>query len=240
MERAKEPVQDVLQAVDDIPVHIGAVELKSILFERLLPAWKIYTRGYPLEIDDIIMRTKDWVEIQPLNPDRSVISRPFFKHGKNGATTFKPGRCLINFHVPNRVYDDYLNYLERLGDNDHSTDRVRVSAFDVYQVFNPPLIFQNRQGNISNDIRSTPRGQKRLRSLSPEQSHTSTHLAGIFSDTVNTTTTTSAQVNLMPSPKRTKICHEVSPTTRRLGNALRLQKPPTAQEVQSLCKFFLI
>ena len=51
--------------------------------------WLAYTEQFPLDINDIVMRTKDWVEIQPLNPDRDVISRQFFKTGKNGGIIFK-------------------------------------------------------------------------------------------------------------------------------------------------------
>jgi hypothetical protein len=64
----------------------GAVELKGLLYEHLLPVWNTYTEGFPLEINDIIMRTKEWVEIKPLNPDQDVIARQFFKSGKGGLT----------------------------------------------------------------------------------------------------------------------------------------------------------
>ena len=77
------------------------------------PQWETYTEGFPLSIDDIIMRTKDWVVIRPSNSDRDVISQPFFKVGKGGATTFKGGRCIVNFHIPNHVYHGYLEYADR-------------------------------------------------------------------------------------------------------------------------------
>ena len=59
------------------------------------------------------MRTKDWVEIQPLNPDHDVIARQFFKPGKNGGITFKPRRCLVHFHIPNKIYNQYLDFAEK-------------------------------------------------------------------------------------------------------------------------------
>jgi hypothetical protein len=79
----------------------------------MLPQWTAYTRGFPLGINDIVMRTKDWVEIRPLDPDQDVVSQPFFKIGKGGATSFKSGRCIINFHIPNDVYGEYLEYADR-------------------------------------------------------------------------------------------------------------------------------
>jgi len=59
------------------------------------------------------MQLKDWVEIQPLNPDCDVISCAFFKTGKNGGITFRAGHCLINFHIPNKIYNTYLDYAEQ-------------------------------------------------------------------------------------------------------------------------------
>ncbi|KAI9452826.1 hypothetical protein F5148DRAFT_1289442 [Russula earlei] len=105
-------IGDILQAVDNVPVHIGAVELKHLLYEHLLSIWNAYMDKYPLAIDDIIMRTKDWVEIKPLNPDQDVISHQFFKSGKGGLT-FKSGHCTIFFHIPNVIYQQYLDNVER-------------------------------------------------------------------------------------------------------------------------------
>ena len=59
------------------------------------------------------MGSKDWVEIQPLNPDPDVILCAFFKMGKNGEITFKAGRCLVNFHIPDKIYSAYLDYAEQ-------------------------------------------------------------------------------------------------------------------------------
>ena len=107
------PFQDVLQAIDNVPVHIGAVELKKLLYKEIIPSWNSYTEGYPIAIEDIVMRSKEWVAIQPLNPDRDVISRPFFKPGRGGASIFKTGRCTVLFHIPNNIYNQYLNYVEK-------------------------------------------------------------------------------------------------------------------------------
>lgn len=86
--------------------------------------WLAYTEQFPLNIEDIVMRTKDWVEIQPLNPDRDVIARQFFKTGKNGGITFKTGRCLIYFHIPNKIYGRYLDYVEKNEEERLNIERV--------------------------------------------------------------------------------------------------------------------
>jgi hypothetical protein len=74
--------------------------------------WNAYAEGFPLEIDDIIMRMKEWVEIKPLNPDQDVITCHFFKSEKGGLT-FKAGCCIIFFHIPNAIYNQYLDDAER-------------------------------------------------------------------------------------------------------------------------------
>ena len=103
--------KDVLQAVNNVPVHIGAVELKGLLYEHILPVWNAYTEGFLLEINDFIMRMKEWVEIKPLNPDQDVIACQFFKSG-NGGLTFKAGHCII-LHIPNAIYNKYIYNAEK-------------------------------------------------------------------------------------------------------------------------------
>ena len=67
----------------------------------------------PLEINVIsIMRMKEWVEIKLLNPDQDVIVHQFFKSGKGGLT-FKADWCIILFHIPNAIYNQYLYDAER-------------------------------------------------------------------------------------------------------------------------------
>lgn len=95
--------QDVTETVDNIPVNIGAVELKKYLFAAIMPQWSAYTRGFPLNIDDVMMRNKHWVCIRPTDPDQGVIADEFFKPGKGGVVTFKTGRCVIHLHIPNKV-----------------------------------------------------------------------------------------------------------------------------------------
>ena len=48
--------QDITETVGDIPVHIGAVHLKQILYEKVQPLWMKRTQNFPLPVDNIIMR----------------------------------------------------------------------------------------------------------------------------------------------------------------------------------------
>jgi hypothetical protein len=100
--------QDCTEAADHIPIHIGAVELKKILYEAVIPKWWQWTNNYPLPLDDVVMRNHNWVVLAPKNPDRDVIADQFFKRAKKGGLTFKGGKCIINLHVPNHIYNAML------------------------------------------------------------------------------------------------------------------------------------
>jgi hypothetical protein len=89
--------------VDHVPVHVGADTLKIILYNAIIPKWNAWTNYFPLHIDQIIMRDKLWVILEPTAPDRDAISKHFFKPGKKGQI-FKTGKTLIHFHIPNKVY----------------------------------------------------------------------------------------------------------------------------------------
>lgn len=104
--------QDLVEAVDHIPVHIGAVALKRTLYNAIIPRWNRWTNDFPLHIDQITMRDKQWVILYPTDPDCDAIAKYFFKTGKKGNRIFKSGKTVIQFHIPNEIYDDMLEKRE--------------------------------------------------------------------------------------------------------------------------------
>lgn len=83
-----------------------------MLYNALIPRWNAWTKSFPLAIDDIIMHDKNWVELTPNYPDRDVIFKHFLSsRGKKGPT-FKSGKTLIQFHVPNEIYATMLEKRE--------------------------------------------------------------------------------------------------------------------------------
>lgn len=120
----------ITETVNNIPVNIGAVELKKYLFAAILPNWSNYTHGFPLRIEDVTMRDKNWVCIKPENPDQGVIAEEFSKPGKGGVLVFKAVRCVVHLHVPNKVRgQEDLHIL--------STDKLKIrftrNASCIYQ-----------------------------------------------------------------------------------------------------------
>jgi hypothetical protein len=95
--------------VDHIPVYIGADALKRILYDAIIPKWNRWTENFPLCIDQIMMCDKLWVVLKPTAPDCDVIARNFFRSGKKGTQTFKTGKTIIHFHVPNEIYNVMIN-----------------------------------------------------------------------------------------------------------------------------------
>jgi len=82
--------------------------LKKTLYDAIIPRWNNWTNYFPLHIDQILMRDKLWVILEPSVPDHDAIAKHFFKPGKKGTPTFKSGKTLIHFHVLNEIYDAML------------------------------------------------------------------------------------------------------------------------------------
>lgn len=107
-----------MEVIDDVPVHIGANELKILCFHAIERPWKIFTNGFPLSIDDVILRDDKWARIWAREPDVDVISSRFFHAPKKtgGAPQFRTKKTVINIHIPNSVYDAYLRALEEVAE----------------------------------------------------------------------------------------------------------------------------
>jgi hypothetical protein len=95
--------------VDHVPVHVGARDLKQRLYEAVMPKWRAWAHDYPLLLDDFVMRDHHWVILLPKNPDRNIIAAQFFKPKKKGTPVFRSGKCVINLHIPNDIYQGMLN-----------------------------------------------------------------------------------------------------------------------------------
>ncbi|KAF8059518.1 hypothetical protein FPV67DRAFT_1564953 [Lyophyllum atratum] len=212
-------VGDIVEAVNNIPVHIGATELKKILYDEILPSWQEYTEGFHISIHDFVMRDKDGARIKSNTPDRDVISKPFFKTAKGGQV-FKEGRCIINFHVPNPIYNQYLTWSEQ---REEERLHAQVAKQSERQEVMTPTRTQGKK-----------QGKKRYRSPSPEPEQTH-RISGVLVD-MRTNLVSDTPQTPGRSSKRPKAgpSYDLSPTTRRLGDALRSQQLPTAKDVQSL------
>lgn len=98
--------------------------MKKILYDAVIPRWNSWTKHYPLPLDSVMMRDHNWVHLLPQKPDRDIIAKQFFKPGKKGAMVFKSGKCVVNLHIPNEIYQSMLMQKEE------QEETVEIAAVD--------------------------------------------------------------------------------------------------------------
>ena len=129
--------QDIFEALQSIPVHIGAEQLKLVLYHALLPHYVKWSKGFPLPIEECQIRNKLWVELVPKHPDVDAVADYFFtSKGKNKAKAFTPKQGIDLFLVI--THEKYEAILQ------HLSDMEEVSLFYlivVYHILNPSLTF---------------------------------------------------------------------------------------------------
>lgn len=104
-----------METIPEVPVNVGATELKQIVFYLLLPRFLKWSKNYGLTIDDCELRTKQWVELIPRYPDVNAIANQFFvTKGKSTVKTFaaKQGAELF-LVISHETYVDILDTIER-------------------------------------------------------------------------------------------------------------------------------
>ena len=95
-------VKDITETISNIPIHIGVANLKVIAYYTILPMFLKWSLNYPLSIDNVKLRNKNWVELLPKGPgdeDLNAIEAEFY--------TFK-GKAKSRQFLPNKVLDLYL------------------------------------------------------------------------------------------------------------------------------------
>ncbi|KAK2463878.1 hypothetical protein APHAL10511_004050 [Amanita phalloides] len=247
-------VHDCIEAVDHIPVHIGANDLKNILYSTVILKWNEWTNNCPLPINSIVMRNHNWVALMPRNPDRDVIAEQFFKPGKKGNTTFKKGKAIVNLHVPNDIYGAVLACKEAeefkaekaLDDLSTATANFTLAKTNKKR---ERSISPSSTSQLSSDIiqiSTTPiqrpkpvaRYSKRLRPASAmggAKSTTMDNWSGacqVSNPSVSETPVQSVESSIVKSGKKT---HELS--AEQISQALRAQRCPTNKEIRPFCKF---
>ncbi|KAG6808192.1 hypothetical protein H0H92_005087, partial [Tricholoma furcatifolium] len=209
-------VGDCIEAIDNVSLHIGANELKALLFNLILPTWTKYSGGFSIGINDVIMRNKDWVEIRPKDPDMDAISASFLKDGKKGESIFKPGRCLIYLHLPNDVYKLYEDWIEAQ-EFEGLLDRVEDT--------------KAKGKEKRKAAEKTPASRKRA--LSPELT------SADFTTRIDCTQPSQTMTRGSKRQKTNTISAVASDhlaifPTQRLSDVLRMQRPPRDVDVQAL------
>lgn len=105
--------QDIFEALSNIPVHIGADDLKLVLYHALLPQYIKWSKGFPIQLEDCQLRNKLWVELIPKHPDVDAVAEYFFSSkGKNKAKIFMPKQGIdLYLVITNEKYEAVLQHL---------------------------------------------------------------------------------------------------------------------------------
>jgi hypothetical protein len=124
-------IKDITETVTNIPLHIGVSHLKAVAYFTILSLFLKWSGDYPLSIDDVKLRNKNWVEMLPKGPgdeDVNAIESEFF--------TFK-GKAKTRQFLPNKVLDLYLgiSYAMRSEIDIYIEERNTNPVSVCYQVF---------------------------------------------------------------------------------------------------------
>jgi hypothetical protein len=90
--------QNISETIANIPVYIGIQALKNIAYFTLLPPFIKWSKNDTLEIEDLCLRFKDWVELVSLGSGdediNAIASKFFIAKGKSKTVQFHPGKGL--------------------------------------------------------------------------------------------------------------------------------------------------
>ena len=129
--------QDIFEALSNIPVHIGANDLKWVLYHAVLPHYIKWSKGFPIQMDECQIRNKLWVELVPKHPDVDAVAEHFFtSKGRNKGRVFTPKQGVELYLVI--THEKYEAILQHLSDIDEvsffasDSDTIQVTSSSLY------------------------------------------------------------------------------------------------------------
>jgi hypothetical protein len=114
-------LQNISETISNIPVYIGVQELKNIAYFTLLPPFIKWSKEDSLDVEDLRLRFKNWVELIPAGPDNedvgAISSRFFLPKGRSKTIQFHPNKVLeLYLELPFDRYEEILTRLENMED----------------------------------------------------------------------------------------------------------------------------
>jgi hypothetical protein len=131
--------QDLNDVIINIPLNIGAHDLKCLLFLACKVRFeKRFSGGYPVSLSSFTLRTKNWAEILPVDPDENAISSHWMKKGKgkaaSGPLQFAASSTpmKIDLHFDNDYLEEVNEHLDKQElASRKAKERVSGSAFEM-------------------------------------------------------------------------------------------------------------
>jgi len=141
--------QNLYEAVNNIPVHIGVSNLKHILYHALLPQFLDWSKGFPLSIEECELRDKNWVQLLPRQPDINAIAEQFFEaKPRSKVKVFSSKKSAdLSLCVKNEKYQEVLQHLINL---DEASEEVGTQAlFYAFNTASGPIYSEAQYSIIS-------------------------------------------------------------------------------------------
>jgi hypothetical protein len=92
------PTQNISETIANIPVYIGVQALKNIAYFTPLPLFIKWSKNDTLDIEDLCLWFKDWVELVSLwsgnNDINTITSKFLIAKEKSKTVQFHPGEGL--------------------------------------------------------------------------------------------------------------------------------------------------
>jgi hypothetical protein len=108
LERSHNSGKNISDTIGSVPAHIGVADLKKICFIALHPRFLKWSKDYPLSVDDVSLRHKNWLEISPPRHgqiDCDAIWHKFLTQTKTGQK-FSPGTGLeLYLEIDHETYE---------------------------------------------------------------------------------------------------------------------------------------
>ncbi|KAL1687134.1 hypothetical protein GGG16DRAFT_117262 [Schizophyllum commune] len=112
----KVPIRDIWRVISNVPVRIGAADLKALCIKELQPSFANHFPGVSISPSDIRLCSKNWIDIVPPEngePDIDAIAHEFIKtNKKTGLPEYRPGTTNVNLVLSQAQYEALIYQTE--------------------------------------------------------------------------------------------------------------------------------
>jgi hypothetical protein len=126
--------KDIMETITNIPLTIGVGHLKVVTYFTILPLFLKWSHNYPLSIDDVKLRSKNWVELLPKgsgDEDANTIETEVFTlKGKAKTCQFLPNKVLeLYLGISHSLRNEIEDHIEESGNHDIISVCYQISFF---------------------------------------------------------------------------------------------------------------
>ncbi|KAJ7763615.1 hypothetical protein DFH07DRAFT_770787 [Mycena maculata] len=218
--------QDIHIALANIPVNIGASELKRVVYYGLLPQIIKWLRDYPVSDIQFTLHKEHWVEVVPSSyPDVNAITDDFFilKAGRGGGivrTFVNKNPAKLYLAMDNPTYDSIMEHFDKLDNPDEDIVQTKTDTTHTAKG-------KGKGKGVARGTKKLTRAPKR--EISPEDLTRSSDQEIMFTTGKGDVTPPRAS-----KKQRTESNLMVSPEASHIKDALRRQGAPRSKALKPI------